>query len=599
MEDRNRQEVAAWLGGFAEDEKTAELLGYSVGRLLLREGSHWRMKAEGLRLEIGHVADWLKTAIADGEGWLDRTDSLGRPLKLMKFGDFRQMTAEADKAMFKAIQRSGRAEVDPSHERIHMELDDNYAIVELTSEAALDKESLLMQHCIGNGGYDSDLIGDGFGLFSLRDPFGKPHATLRVDKIKRIVMEMQGKQNAAPAHRYMPYIRQYIQAGGLKFAHGGENRLGMVEDIFGEWHDLNALPDDLYTRGSLNMATVGECRMPRRLVVNGDFVAPPWMDRMPDILHVAGNFMSSSAPTFSPDFKAGMMSITCGASGSFQGSDLPQRIEVGTMLIRVEGRDRLPRNLEVTGNLVLEISSTESVPDRLKVRGQLDVSQSRLTKWKGDIDCGGLSVCPESRLFFSGAVRVRGDLEVSGGDVRFARELRVSGNANFSEAGAGRPIAELPSRLIVAKDLDLGKCEIGVMPRHLEVGGDLVLTDAKFPDISGLKRAGGTIRIEGTNVSRLPDGLVKVGGLMAAMSQIEVLPEGFTTKGNVILIGTPISELPAGLVVGGNLFCQNTDLETVPDDAVIKGRVHGVAGFRDVIDRTRPGGRPQVRSVRR
>ncbi len=547
----------------------------------------------GHRLDITHIADWLSAAVTENAQWLSRVDEFGRPKKLMKFGGFREMVREADKAMALAIEKQGVVTVDPAHERIVAQLSDGYAMIEMLSEAALDRESAKMQHCIGNGRYDRDIRSESMRLLSLRDPHGNPHATFRVDRLSSIVVEFQGKQNRDPHPKYMAYIREFMKADGLRFSHGGENRIGMVEDIYGEWHDLTDLPAELETAGSLDLSRIDVCRMPRKLVVNGDFTAPRNMEHHPDVFHVSGSYNFRKLPPIEGDFKVGMMSIS-EECGYFV---LPERMDVAELTIEFKSR-YLPRRFEVTGNLALNVRDRRQVPDQLKVGGSLDLEGTTVKVWNGDIDCGALEVRLARPIQFNGKVRVRGDLYVDRADTTFHKPIRVSGNADFSGLGEGRKIAALPSRMYVGGDLDLSKCEIGRMPRHLEVGCDLILTDAEFDSVMGLKRVGGTLRIEGTSVTELPQGLLKVGALMAAKSRLDRLPDGFTTKSNLVVIGTPMEELPNGLVVGGNLFVQDTAIETLPDDAVVKGRVLGISGFRNVVDRQGTG-RLQVRSLRR
>jgi hypothetical protein len=571
--ENTKQQIAAWLGEFANDETVAGLLAFSVGRLLLREGLHWRHKAEAHRFDIIHVRDWLQSAVTGNATWLARVDEFGRPKKLMKFGTFREMTAEADKAMRIAIQKVGKIEIDPTHERLHMELSHGYAMVEMLTPEALDRETSLMHHCIGNGGYDGDVTGDGHLLLSLRDPFGKPHATLRVDRAEAIVVEFQGKQNQPPADRYMVYIKEFLRAAKLGLGRGGENRLGMIQDVLGEWHDIHNLPDSLETRGSLLLANATPFRMPSKLIVNGDFAPPVWMDRHPDVLHVSGQYMSRKLPPFVGDFKAGRMTITDGENHT---GKLPHKLDVGTLLVAAEANRIFPDQFEVTGSLILMINDSRQVPSELKVGGELQLSDSKVRVWRGNIDCYGLDASVRKPLSFEGKVRVRGDLLARNADLKFKHPLRVSGDADFSDNCRGRVIAELPSRMFVGGDLILQNCEIGRMPSHLEVGGDLVLTDARFEGLKGVNRVSGGLRIDGTEVRELPPALSKVGGLWAAMSKLESLPDGFTaTKSNLIVIGTPMRELPAGLFVRGNLF-GDEEMGTLPDDAVIKGRVHGL-----------------------
>jgi hypothetical protein len=592
--EKTKADIAEWLGEIAPDEHVARLLGLSVGRLLLREGLYWRLRAETHRLDVMHVCDWLRTAVAETADWLARLDEYGRPKKLMKFGTFREMRVEADKAMRIAIQKQGRVEIDPDHERLHMELADGYSMVEMLTFEALDRESSQMQHCIGNGGYDYDLSGDGFLLLSLRDPFGKPHATLRVDREKSSVVEFQGKQNEPPADRYMVYIKEFLRAAKLGLGRGGEHRLGMIQDVFGEWHDIRNLPDELETRGSLTLTDAPVFRMPSRLIVNGHFAAPRWMDRHPDVFHVSGDYMSENIPPITGDFKVGAMAITDGRNHKGR---LPEKLDVGSLTVEAVGSRIFPDTFEVTGNLSLVVTDARQVPSSLKVGGALRLYRSTIKVWKGDVDCGDLDASVTQKLVFEGKVRVRGNLHASYDDVTFKRPLRVSGDADFSDNCTGRDIAELPARMFVGGDLILQNCKIDRMPKHLEVGKDLVLTDAKFDSLLGMKRVGGGLRIDGTEATELPQGLTKVGGLWAAMSKLEGLPDGFTTKDNLVIIGTPMTEFPPGMRIGGHLF-SNDEIETLPDDAIVLGKVHNVR-VPDHMAAIRQADKSRVRSLHR
>ncbi|MCS4089753.1 PcfJ domain-containing protein [Rhizobium sp. BK176] len=593
--EKTKADIAEWLGEFAPDETVAKLLGFSVGRLLLREGLHWRLKAESHRLDVMHVSDWLRTAVAETAGWLAKLDEHGRPKKLMKFGTFREMRSEADRAMRIAIQKQGRVEIDPDHERLHMELADGYAMVEMLTPQALDRESSLMQHCIGNGGYDYDITGDKFLLLSLRDPFGKPHATLRVNREKASVVEFQGKQNEPPADRYMVYIKEFLRAAKLGLGRGGEQRLGMIQDVFGEWHDIQNLPDELETRGSLHLADAPVFRMPSRLVVNGDFAAPRWMDRHPDVFHVSGEYLSDNIPPITGDFKVGVMTITGGRN--YKGR-IPEKLDVGNLMVTAESGSRtFPEKFEVTGKLTITVTDARQVPASLKVGGALSLFRCTIKVWRGDVDCGDLDTSFAERIAFEGKVRVRGNLSAPHADVTFKRPLRISGDADFSNNGKGRAISELPARMFVGGDLILQNCEIGRMPKHLEVGKDLVLTDAKFDSLQGVKRVGGGLRMEGTEARELPAGLTRVGGLWAAMSKLEGLPDGFTTTSNLVVIGTPMTEFPSGMRIGGHLFC-NDEIETLPDDAIVLGKVHNVR-MPDHMIAVRQADKSRVRSLHR
>lgn len=91
-----------------------------------------------------------------------------RPKKLMKFSTIEQIIAEADKAMLKAAQKGRDIVLNESQEKLVVNLDDGFSIVELLAPEALDRESAYMQHCIGNGGYDDKVGSDHFKYLSSR-----------------------------------------------------------------------------------------------------------------------------------------------------------------------------------------------------------------------------------------------------------------------------------------------------------------------------------------------------------------------------------------------------------------------------------------------
>ncbi|VAW82400.1 hypothetical protein MNBD_GAMMA12-2560 [hydrothermal vent metagenome] len=105
----------------------------------------------------------------------------------------------------------------------------NYSIVEMKAnhnELAMEmaRESSLMQHCLGEFD-DITLAIGGYGeyyykrirqknlrLFSLRDAYNKPHATIALylsDK-QLWVDQIKGKQNAPPINRYVLVIQKFL-----------------------------------------------------------------------------------------------------------------------------------------------------------------------------------------------------------------------------------------------------------------------------------------------------------------------------------------------------------------------------------------------------
>jgi len=71
----------------------------------------------------------------------------------------------------------------------------------------------------------------------------------------------------------------------------------------------------------------------------------------------------------------------------------------------------------------------------------------------------------------------------------------------------------------------------------------------------------GTLDLDGTPLTKLPDNLTKVGGnLFIGDSNIEDLNNLEYVGANLWITETYINELPEGLRIGGNLSCKNSPL---------------------------------------
>ena len=103
---------------------------------------------------------------------------------------------------------------------------DGYKFIQLVSKKAYDVEGNQMGHCAA--GY-ADRISS--TLYSLKDPKGMSHVTIEVrdqnDQNGGIV-QIKGKENAAPVKKYIPYIKAFIEKTNFPVLEDGEN-IGMVD----------------------------------------------------------------------------------------------------------------------------------------------------------------------------------------------------------------------------------------------------------------------------------------------------------------------------------------------------------------------------------
>lgn len=134
--------------------------------------------------------------------------------------------AEADKQMRKDLNRQRTLFGDS--EEVFAEEDGGFHMVRLRTEAALDRESETMRHCIGLGSYDRLLKEDGYLYLSLRDKFGRPHAT--IEAIKGKIVQFQGKANTVPKAEYRDATVRLLAPHRIEFLVGSS----ILDNLCGE-----------------------------------------------------------------------------------------------------------------------------------------------------------------------------------------------------------------------------------------------------------------------------------------------------------------------------------------------------------------------------
>ena len=74
----------------------------------------------------------------------------------------------------------------------------------------------------------------------------------------------------------------------------------------------------------------------------------------------------------------------------------------------------------------------------------------------------------------------------------------------------------------------------------------------------------GSLDLQGTQITKLPERLSVGGYLDLEGTQITKLPEGLSVGGSLDLRGTQITKLPEGLSVGGTLYLDGTQITNYP-----------------------------------
>ena len=379
----HEQEIIAYLTPFAKDDQRAlELLATSLGRVLNRAakaGGNWRSLVT--EAQAKHIADWLIADVNQDAAWLKNVDALGRNKKMLKFYDVAGIVREADKVMIIQSQKLGEVKLVSGDEEFFDELADGYYLVQLMTPEALDRESSIMQHCVGQGAYDNELPKKGFKILSMRDQHGKPHATLEIND-ETSIYQIQGKQNAAPRRDYLDKLIEYFAIKhGDKYSIVGalsDHKLALSEN--NELVDMSNLPKNFVSKTDLNLGSISGASLPKGLHVKGFLNCTDSGITSVSSIHVEGSIMLQCM-----DKLKSVSKITVGRNLTInhcpEFTSLPANLKVpngSLMLNNCQKLKKLPAGLEVGDTLNLYGTSITQLPDDIKIGRKLVTKGMRI-----------------------------------------------------------------------------------------------------------------------------------------------------------------------------------------------------------------------------
>lgn len=535
MSDEREAYVKAVIQPFCMgDERLMELMMVSVGRVLgnanLRTGQD--VLGETDSDDIRHVRDWLKAALVNGVHWLEKTDGLGRPRKLMKFSTLEDIIREADKDMLRMSDRIGRNPDGPGDIEAHTELANGFRMVRLLTSTALDRESAEMQHCIGHGAYD-DLLKSGTEIFlSLRDRFGNPHATVHI--AEGAVEQISGKQNRMPVAKYLPYLAAFFRANPafrLDHASGVD---GYVVDREGAFHSVSSLPSDLRVQGDLYLRDERD-----------DDTA----FEIPSTIEATGSIDLDTAR-----FRGELTRLVCEGTLRFlgDGATLPDDTVAAGLVISHTSVSELPSTLEHLSEFSLwNTPNIKTLPPRLRCSG--DVSLGRT----------GFDHIPRQMLNDGGRA-THGSLSIQDGQITSLDTIR---RVDGSLALRNSAVAEIPDGLTVNNFLTVWSGAFRRMGRDVQVGHDCVIQDANFELSEGIK-VGRALQIERCTV-RLPSRIEIKGALQLQHCDVERMPDEISCGGSVIIRDTTYDRFPSK-IRATNLFLRQLKLDRLEGDIEVE-----------------------------
>lgn len=468
------------------------LMSLSLGRVLdnyERRGEDWRQHVTDQ--EAAHIIDWLDSARLENAHWLKRLDAEGRPKKLMKFSTIQQIIAEADKAMRIANQRLGCLDLLDGEEDIYFALENGYNIIRMLTPAALDRESSLMQHCIGQGAYDRRLADASMLYLSLRDRHGKPHITMeaRIHSSGIKVVQFQGKQNKPPIYEYIKELKPWFQAEKPLIPLRNIPEITIGDD--GEIHLVYELPARFTTTPETFLSLPADAPVPDYLHVKGD---------MNTVLSTADQEKFREQPP-APN-SANIKNTTLG---------------------------RLPKTLIVDGHLNVK-NNIEEIPEGTIVGGALTVSSTgHIHSIGANCKIGGLLALGPA----SGSPGYDQDHLPSG--------LEVGGILSLSNS----PIKRLPNDIKIV-GLAVGGGELERLPSHLTSYSILHLSGTKIPTIpEGMEIK--KLVIENQKLRKLPSNIFQNELIQLKNCDIDTIPKGWKKLSVLSIIGSTVESIDSRL----------------------------------------------------
>ena len=456
---------------------------------------------EAERQNVHHIIDWLVASVRSNEAWLKNVDDLGRPKKLLKFSTLQDIVKEADKAMMKANQKLLGVRLAEGDESLEMELEEGCYIVRLLTPAALDRESGFMQHCIGNGSYDKRLEDDNYRYWSLRDRFGKPHATIEARRDKETsnlkAFQISGKQNKFPIEKYALMLGPFFAEHEVDISRYENSYNLKILGKDGTFHDKRNLPSGFVTVGDLNIEAGAN------YTVDGgkkDTVT------LPKGLHVRGTLTISNA-----DLQNQPINVRIDGSLKISRSDnvhIANAIHVGKDLSIAQANSvYIEDEVVIGGDLMLAgITGMEALPNTMKIGGKLSLKTT--------------------------------PIEVIPSGIEFNESLHVSNT----------PITKLPANRIAYKSLRISGTKITEFPEKLEISHEMSIESMKTDQIKGPREIVQTgEKIDVRYVSAKIDTVPVLPNLQIVDCEIQAFPEDFVIDGDIAILNCQIKKMPTRL----------------------------------------------------
>lgn len=559
-----------------------------------------------------HVVDWIVASLETDAKWLRKVDELGRQRKFLKVMSLGGLFEEAERGFAQMAKNRPKADLWADIKTV-VEFENGYRLVELTTAAALDAESDTMQHCVGSGGYDRAIEIGSTRIYSLRDPYGKPHVTMELAVKKNMIVQIKGKQNSFPDDRYFKMILPWIEKSGFEvfgqelaggyFLSDGKVRhvsnLKKGERLFGEiairmgGYDALELPEDLEIHGAINIEfkEPSDLSADRRSILKlgrNTKVVSPEQDREDVESMSSQSSRGHGSVTVRGAIIEGIENLECrnfrAERSSFQ--QLPDRLhlpfsvrlkesDVSDLLARAEfGRDLkitsgkevvLPSGFRVGGDLSIEgYASGVSLGSDVAVAGSLVFNTSGYPLFGSALNEGG----DETIIVTCGpGLRVGRFLETGVSSIFIDDGFCIAGSFN----ARGSSLSFRTGRGKVGGLFWEYVDGVNGVPENLEVEGNIVLKGDFSNPLGDRRKIGGNLNLWGSSIKTLPEGLDIAGDVRIGRCENLKMPDAMSVGGSLEVGGVVMLRLHPGVTVGGSVCMRAVRYAEIADDTHVKG----------------------------
>jgi hypothetical protein len=312
----------------------------------------------------------------------------------MKCGTIDALAREAD--TWGKKRQSARQKVvalDPHEERLFMDFGAGWRLVQLKTTSALDRESDFMQHCVGDGAYDTMLNDPGMAVLSLRDHRNEPHVTVEINIETNKLIQVWGKANTIPKAEYAEVMRPFF----LRHGYWQKRRTGINHLLFdpqGGAHHASDLREGVTLRAIENVNEELLEALPRKLLVEGGMSFSELDIRAHIRRGISG--ISIVGPADLSWTQLGVFPARHGFMDDIDlsGSDV-NKIEDGfrclgsLKLAENKKLTSLPYRMVVAGDLFIRDTPITALPEDLSVRGKLTIRGTEIRKIPKTVRIGG------------------------------------------------------------------------------------------------------------------------------------------------------------------------------------------------------------------